>query len=290
MRQTVTFLFLCLVMVSCKDVGFRKLEDASDKASLQSAQEALRATELALENYREKNGYYPKSTEVFLYDTLQNYYRVPIDPSHVYRNEKEQTNYIAIGTRRNKFIYRSPATIGAGPYTLYWIGINGIDEEGQGDDVLMQAKSAKSGELIRRTVRAFKGKNSSVEFMLKVSGLDPERDNVIFTIKDGETTIYKDEWKLRSWVDGRYDLTDADKQHIFTDEIERFFKGSHFMPLDSVVSNRELHRQFTANQPNLLRDLAKKGLEVFTYDNGSASISMIFDTKRKRITTIQMMR
>jgi hypothetical protein len=256
----------------------------------QSAQEALRVTELALESYYDKNGAYPKSTEVFLYDTLQNYYVIPLDPAHLYRNEKEQTNYIAIGSRKNKIIYRCPATIGAGPYTLYWIGVNGIDEEGQGDDILMHAKSAKRGELIRRTVRAFKGKNSTVEFMLKVTGLDPERDNVTFTLKDGEATIYKDEWKLRSWVDGRYDLTDADKQHIFTDEIERFFKGSHFMPVDSVASSPDLYRQFTSSQPSLLRDLAKKELEVFTYDNGRASVSILYDTKRKRIATIQMVR
>jgi len=287
MRQLIILLLLSLAITSCKDVGFRKLEDASDKATLQSAQEALRATELALENYREKNGSYPKTTEVFLYDTLQNYYVIPIDPAHLYRNEKEQTNYIAIGSRRNKIIYRCPATIGAGPYTLYWIGINGTDEEGQGDDVMMQAKSAKSGEIIRRTVRPFKGKASTIEFMLKISGLDPDNDNVVFNVKDGEATIYKDEWKLRSWVDGRLDLTDADKQHIFTDEIERFFKGSHFVALDSLATRPELQRVVTAGYPNLTRDLAKKELEMFTYDKGKSSVGILWDSKRKRIVNVE---
>ncbi len=288
MRQLIIFLFLCFTITSCKEVGFRKLEDASDKATLQSAQEALRATELALENYREKNGAYPKSTEVFLYDTLQNYYVIPIDPAHLYRNEKEQTNYIAIGSRRNKIIYRSPATIGAGPYTLYWIGIDGTDEEGQGDDVFMQAKSAKTGEIIRRTVRSFKGKNSSIEFMLKITGLDPERDTVFFDLTDGEVTLYKDQWKLRSWVRGRLDLTDADKQRIFTDEIERFFKGSHFIEFDSLATRPDLHGLIVAGHPNLPRELGKKEIEIFTYDNGTASVAILWDAKRKRIMNVEM--
>jgi type II secretory pathway pseudopilin PulG len=288
MRQLILLLLLSLTITSCKDVGFRKLEDASDKATLQSAQEALRATELALENYREKNGSYPKTTEVFLYDTLQNYFVIPIDPAHLYRNEKEQTNYIAIGSRRNKIIYRCPATIGAGPYTLYWIGINGTDEEGQGDDVFMQAKSAKTGEIIRRTVRPFKGKNSTIEFMLKVSGLDPDNDHIVFNVKDGDVTIYKDEWKLRSWVDGRLDLTDADKQRIFTDEIERFFKGSHFISFDSLATRPELRSLIVASYPALPRELAKKEIEVFTYDNGKTSVVILWDSKRKRIVNVEM--
>lgn len=288
MRQLIIFLLLSITITSCKEVGFRKLEDSSDKATLQSAHEALRATELALENYREKNGAYPKSTEVFLYDTLQNYYVIPIDPAHLYRNEKEQTNYIAIGSRRNKIIYRSPATIGAGPYTLYWIGINGTDEEGQGDDVFMQAKSAKTGEIIRRTVRSFKGKNSSIEFMLKITGLDPDRDTVFFDLKEGEVTLYKDQWKLRTWARGRLDLTDADKQRIFTDEIERFFKGSHFLEFDSLGTRPDLRGLIVTNHPNLPRELAKKEIEIFTYDNGTASVAILWDAKRKRIMNVEM--
>lgn len=283
----LTLLVICNSLVflgGCKDIGFRKLEDAGDKASVQSAEEALRQIELALENYKNKNGTYPRTNETYLFDTLKNYFIVPIDPAHIYRNEKEQTNYIAVGSRRNKIIYHYPPTVGAGPYTLYWVGVNGVDEEGQDDD-LFPAKNGTSKQIIRRVTKSFKGKGSNIEFILKVAGLDPDADNAVFILKDGSVLLYKDEWPLKRYVSGRLELTDADKQQIITEEIDRFFRASHFIMVDSLGNHPEIRRMITASEPSLLAELARKDLEVFLYNNGTRTILLVWDAKRKRLTT-----
>ena len=129
------FLFELALFIGCEGTGFRKIEGANEKATVQSAQEALQQVELALGKYKETNHIYPRVTEGSLYDTLRKYFVIPIDANHIYRNEKDQSNYIAVGGRKNKIIYRYPATLGPGEYTLYWVGMNAIDEEGRGDDL-----------------------------------------------------------------------------------------------------------------------------------------------------------
>src|SRR5688500_11808146 len=92
--------------IGCKDVGFRQLPDASEQASSTSAIEAMQTVESALEQYKQRNGDYPHVTESHLFDSLSKYFLAPIDQSHLYLNEREKANYIAIGNRRNKIVYR----------------------------------------------------------------------------------------------------------------------------------------------------------------------------------------
>ena len=95
---------LLFILVGCEGTGFRKIEGANEKATVQSAQETLQQIELALSKYKEINRTFPRLTEASLYDTLKNYFVIPVDPNHIYHNETDQTNYIAVGGRKNKII------------------------------------------------------------------------------------------------------------------------------------------------------------------------------------------
>lgn len=288
MRQCF-FLFasICVLALSgCKDVGFRRIDDASEKASVQSAQEAMHSVALALENYHDKTGAYPKGSETGLFDSIKYHFIVPIDPGHLYRNEKEQSNYIAIGNRRNKLVYHNPPTVGAGAYTLYWVGVNGVDEEGRGDDVF-PAQAANTKQIIRRITRSFKGKGSSVEFVLKLSGLDPAKDNAQLTIKDGPAILYKDSWQIRDYIGKRDDLTEPEKQRIIADEVDRFFRPSHFLRLDSLSAHPDIKNVISMQANSLVFDLRGSDTEMFSYYAGNnKSVILIWDGKRKKLITL----
>src|SRR5205809_8075825 len=107
--QRNLFLVYCiifLIFAGCEGTGFRKLEGANEKATIQSAQEILQHVELALNKHREVNHTFPRGTEATLYDTLRNYFSIPVDPNHIYKNERDQSHYISIGGPKNKIIYR----------------------------------------------------------------------------------------------------------------------------------------------------------------------------------------
>src|SRR5215207_914437 len=95
--------FLALLVVisffGCKDVGFRELPDASEQASLSSVHEAMLMVEAALEQYKQRNGDYPRANKSQLFDSLSKYFLTPIDQAHLYINERDKSNYIAIGGR-----------------------------------------------------------------------------------------------------------------------------------------------------------------------------------------------
>ncbi len=286
MAFVASFAVVALLLAGCKEVGFRRLDDASDKASVQSAEEAMHSIELALENYHDKTGTYPKGSESLLFDTIKNYFIVPIDPAHLYRNEKDQANYVAIGSKRNKIVYRNPPTVGAGAYSLYWVGINGVDEEGRGDD-LFPTRSTNTKQIIRRITKSFKGKGSSIEFVLKLSGLDATKDNAVFTIKDGSTILMKDDWQVRSYLNKRDDLTESEKQRIIADEVDRFFRASRFVKMDSVNSRPDIKRVLISQANTALNDLKGSDAEVFTYYAGNnRTVILFWDSKRKKLVTL----
>ncbi|MFI5264319.1 MAG: hypothetical protein ACHQM6_07380, partial [Candidatus Kapaibacterium sp.] len=185
-KHFIGMMLILLVAGGCKDVGFRNIEGANEKATVQSAQEALQQIELALSKYKEINRSYPRVTESTLYDTLKNYFIIPIDPNHIYRNETDQSNFIAIGGRKNRIIYRYPATLGSGDYTLYWIGLNALDEEGRGDDLFAShGKSPK--QLSHKLLTNFRGDSIKAEFSLSATGSDFTRDSVKFMVKSAST-------------------------------------------------------------------------------------------------------
>ena len=290
-KNTLPFYLLLLITVTgCKDTGFRKIEGANEKATVQSAQEALQQIELALSKYKEINRTYPRMTDATLYDSLKNYFVIPIDPNHIYRNETDQSNYIAIGGRKNKVIYRYPATLGSGEYTLYWIGVNGIDEEGRGDDIFAsRGKIAK--QLSHKLITSFRGDSLKTEFSLSATGSDFTKDSVKFLIKSLNTILYSDWWPLGSYVEGRPELSEAERQETINLEFDRFLHPVHFITSDSLTKDRKLASIAHGIDASMLRDLAKKKLQIFTYYAGSEGVKAVYwnphDRKINIVTIIK---
>lgn len=281
-------LFVLLLFIGCEGTGFRKIEGANEKATVQSAQETLQQIELALGRYKEINRYYPRMTEAALYDTLKNYFVIPIDPNHIYRNETDQTVYIAIGGRKNKIIYRYPPTLGSGDYTLYWIGINGIDEQGRGDDIFSsRGKVAK--QLSHKLMTNFRGDSLKSEFSLSATGSDFTKDSVKFQIRIGSTLLYYDWWSLGSYVAGRPELSEAERQETVNMEFDRFLHPIHFISVDSILKDRKLSVIAHQLDENVLRDLAKKNLQVFNYYAGSKGARAIYwNPKERKINIVSL--
>jgi hypothetical protein len=280
-KHLIIVLTLLVISTGCKDAGFRKIEGANEKATVQSALEALQQIELALSKYKEINRTYPHVSEASLYDTLKNYFVIPIDPNHIYRNESDQSSYIAIGGRKNKVIYRYPATLGSGEYTLYWTGINGIDEEGRGDDIFAsRGKAAK--QLSRKLVTSFRGDSLRSEFSLSATGSDFTKDSVKFQIRSAGAILYSDWWPIGSYVSGRSELSEAERQETVNLEFDRFLHPVHFMSADTLLSEKNFAAISREVGESTLRNLAKKKLPVFTYFSGSGGVKAIFWNPQQR--------
>jgi len=274
--------------IGCEGTGFRKIEGANEKATVQSAQEALQQIELALDKYKEVNRTYPRVTEAALYDTLKNYFVIPIDPNHIYRNETDQSNYIAIGGRKNKIIYRYPATLGSGEYTLYWVGLNAIDEEGRGDDIFA-SKGKLPKQLSRKLLTSFRSDSIKTEFSLSATGSDYSKDSVKFQIKSGSTVLYSDWWQLGSYISGRPELTDAERQETINLEFDRFLHQVHFVPADSLRKSQKYFALANLFDKMTLDDMAKRNLEIFSYYAGSKGVRTIYwNAKERKINAIQI--
>jgi hypothetical protein len=273
--------FMMLYCVGCEGTGFRKIEGANEKATIQSAQEVLQQIELALGKYKEINRTFPRGTDVMLYDTLKNYFVVPIDPNHIYRNETDQSNYIAIGGRKNKIIYRYPATLGSGDYTLYWIGMNGIDEEGRGDD-FFSSRGKMPKQLSHKLMINFRGDSLKTEFSLSSTGSDFTKDSVKFQIRIGNVPLYFDWWTLHSYIAGRPELSETERQEAVNIEFDRFLHPVHFIAADSLLKDRKLSFVTHSLDENTLRDLTNKNLQVFTYYAGSKGARVIYWNSRER--------
>ncbi len=280
MRLIVISFFL-LALIGCEGSGFRKIEGANEKATVQSAQEALQQVELALGKYKEINRTYPRVTEVALYDTLRNYFVIPIDANHIYRNEADQSNYIAIGGRKNKLIYRYPATLGSGDYTLYWIGVNGIDEEGRGDDVF-SARGKMPKQLSHKLMTNFRGDSLRTEFSLSATGSDFIKDSVKFQIRIGNVPLYSDWWPLGSYIVGRPELSEAERQETVNMEFDRFLHPVHFITVDSLLNERKPSAIAHQLDETVFKNLAKRNLQVFTYYSGSKGLKTIYWNPRER--------
>jgi hypothetical protein len=270
-----------MFFIGCEGTGFRKIEGANEKATVQSAQEALQQIELALGKYKEINRTYPRMTEAALYDTLRNYFVIPIDANHIYRNETDQYNSIAIGGRKNKVIYRYPPTLGSGEYTLYWIGMNGIDEEGRGDD-LFSSHGKMPKQLSHKLLMTFRNDSMKTEFALSATGSDLEKDSVKFQVRIGTILLYFDWWPLGSYITGRPELSDAERQEMINMEFDRFLHPVHFIYADSLLKDHKLSAVARQLDESMLRDLAKKNLQVFTYYAGSKGVRAIYWNQRER--------
>lgn len=277
-----------LAIAGCEGTGFRKIEGANEKATVQSAQEVLQQIELALDKYNEVNRTYPRVTEATLYDTLKNYFVIPIDPNHIYRNETDQSNYIAVGGRKNKIIYRYPATLGSGEYTLYWVGLNAIDEEGRGDDIFA-AKGKLPKQLSRKLITIFRSDSIKTEFSLSATGSDFSKDSVKFQIKSGSVLLYSDWWQLGSYIAGRPELTDAERQENINMEFDRFLHQVHFIPADSLLKSAKYITFTGLFDKATLHDMAQRNLQIFSYYAGSKGVRTIYwNAKERKINAIQV--
>jgi hypothetical protein len=278
-------LLLTTMLVACKGVGFRQMEGASEKATVLSANETLQAVEVALERFHEVNRHYPSATELTLYDSLKDYFLIPVDAAYLYRNENDQATYIAVGGRKNKLVYHYPATLGSGEYTLYWIGLNGIDEEGRGDDIF--AKPTGSGKPLSHQIFVnFRDDSAKVEFIISATGGDPRHDSVIFSVRGGKNVLYEDEWSLGAYTSNRPELSDREKQEVLNAEFDRFLRSSHFNPADSLARDPSsmLTRRIDSKD---FSDLTRAKLPVFTYFSGSSGAKAIYwNVREKKITVI----
>jgi len=273
----VAMLMVCFI--GCKDVGFRELPDASEQASSTSAVEAMQSVETALEQYKQRNGDYPHVTETHLFDSLSKYFLAPIDQAHLYLNEREKANYIAIGNRRNKLVYRYPGTIGSGAYTLYWVGPNGVDEDGGGDDRFPLRKAGSRG-FTRRILRKTAKNSVELEYILQVTGMNPKKDSMLFYISNGEKKLYADGWPIANYVRGRLDLTDLEQREVIAQEIARFFSSGHFIQTDSLNSKGSTLMKLRASgkwSPSRLKDIR----EVFIYSPSQATSIIAFYDPQK---------
>lgn len=277
---------ICLVfLLGCKGTGFRELPDASEQASAKSALEAMQTVEAALEQYRLRNGDYPRLAETNLFDTLSKYFLTPVDQAHIYRNERTGANYIAIGSRRNKLVYRYPATIGSGDYTLYWVGANGVDEEGSGDD-RFPVRERGPKQFYRRILRKQSKNGIELEYILRVTGIDPKKDSMVFSITNGEKQLYADSWSVANYVARRLDLTEREKQDVISQEVSRFFSVGHFIPADSLLKHESALAKLRASgkwSPSRQKDVR----EVFVYSPSStSSIIAFYDPAKSTITIV----
>ncbi len=284
-RKTSALSILVIFLIGCEGTGFRKIEGANEKATVQSAQEALQQIELALSKYKEINRTYPRMNETTLYDSLKNYFVIPLDPNHIYRNETDQTNFIAIGGRKNKVIYRYPATLGSGDYTLYWVGINGIDEEGRGDD-LFASHGKLPKQLSHKLMTSFRGDSLKTEFSLSATGSDFAKDSVKFIVKSLSSILYSDWWPIGSYIARRTELSEAERQETVNKEFDRFLHPVHFIYADSLINDKKLAGIARGFNGNVLRDLSKKNLQVFTYYSGSGGVKAIYWNPQQRMINV----
>jgi len=282
------FLILLVIIISffgCKDVGFRELPDASEQASLSSAHEAMQMVEAALEQYKQRNGDYPRVNEGHLFDSLSKYFLTPIDQAHLYINERDKTNYIAIGGRRNKLVYRYPGTVGSGDYTLYWVGPNGVDEQGSGDD-RFPVRTAGGKRITRRELRKASKSGAELEYILQVTGTNPKKDSMLFSISNGEKTLYSNGWPVANYVRERLDLTERERQDLIALEIARFFSAGHFIAVDSLNTHGSTLMKLRSSgkwSPSRLKDTR----EVFIYSpSQTASIITFYDSRKIAIETV----
>lgn len=274
-RPLVTLLFLTALtsftLTSCKDVGFKQLPEAGAGGSRDEAWDLIQQVRQGLTAYKERNGEYPTISEQFLYDSIRNMLDRTIDPEYLYRNDKGKGYFLAIGGRSNRLVYHYPGTIGPADYTLYWVGSNGVDETGEGDDlpawspedttVPVHFERKRSTDMI--------GDGSRFQLRLISSGNDLYNDSVTFTINEYDTVLYRDKWPLFAYFDYRPELREAERTKIVRTELGKFFDQSQFVRTDSIFEhNWQAWITIDPKTPEA-QDITKMNGLLFNYYAGS---------------------
>ncbi len=281
-------LFLSMTLTACQDTGFRDLDTRSrSEASESTAREVLAQVQTAIKLFYQEKHHYPMTSEVRLYDSIHNYFANPLDPTHLYRNNGVPGYFIAIGNRASQLIYRYPATVGSGDYTLYWVGPNGVDEEGEGDDVdAWEAALGKRPFERRRTVDLI-GYGTPVVVSIVKTGIDLYKDSIALKIKRNDTLLYADSWPINSYFAARPDISEADRKRLLHFELERFLNPSEFVTADSILNHAwGTWGEYSPNAEDASELLPRDAI-VFNYYSGVLGTKGIaWSPARKRFITV----
>jgi hypothetical protein len=226
-------------LTGCKDVGFKQLPEPGAGGSRDEAWDLIQQVRQGLTAYKERNGEYPTISEQFLYDSIRNMLDRTIDPEYLYRNDKGKGYYLGVGGRSNRLVYHFPGTIGPADYTLYWVGPNGVDEAGEGDDIpaWTPADTTVPVKFERKRITDMIGDGSRFQLRLISSGNDLYNDSVTFTINEYDTVLYRDKWPLFAYFDYRPELREAERTKIVRTELGKFFDASQFVMTDSIFEH-----------------------------------------------------
>jgi hypothetical protein len=282
-------LLVAIVLISllsgCKDVGFKELPEAGQGGTRNEAWDLIQQVRQGLTAYKERYGSYPVISEDYLYDSIRNMMDRTVDPEYLYRNDKGKGYFIAIGGRSNRLIYHYPGTIGPADYTLYWVGPNGVDETGEGDDLAAwtPADTTIPVQFERKRTMDLIGDGSKFHLRLLSSGNDLYNDSVTFTITEFDTVLYRDRWPLFAYFDYRPELREQDRRKIVRTELGKFFDQSQFVRTDSIFEHN--WKPWITVDPKSTegQDIAKMNGLLFNYYAGSrGSKGIVWSPTRKK--------
>ena len=264
-------------MVSgCKDAGFRELDVAAkNKASVQTAREVLGQVQQGLRSFYEAKHRYPTTTEAHLYDSIRNFIATELDPIHLYRNENGKGYFIAVGSQTERIIYRYPPSIGTGDYTLYWVGPNGVDEDGEGDDLDAFSTLDTTRRFERQRLANLIGGRDPLRLIIIRTGTNIFKDSVRLEVANHDSILYRDAWPLSAYFKQRPELTDADRKRLIRTELDHFFSPGAFVKTDSLLDHDWSKWADVAPQTTEMGEIVHSGELMFNYysgDRGSKGI------------------
>ena len=258
-----------LLLSGCRDTGFRELDvSAKGRASGQTAREVMQQLQLGLKGFYEARHHYPATTEARLYDSIRNYIPGSLDPIHLFPSESGKGYLVAVGTRSSKFVYRYPPTIGSGDYTLYWVGPNGVDEEGEGDDLDAFAASDSTHRFERQRLVDLSGGHGPERLLITRTGQDLFRDSVSFVVLRHDTILYRDSWPVRAYFQSRPELTDLERRRMVRTELDHFLTTAAFVRTDSLQEHDWLHWADVTPGSAEMAELTHSGGLMFNYYSG----------------------
>lgn len=290
MHQRLRYVFLLLGTLTslnaCSDIGFRELPEAGGNGSREEASDLIRIVRQGLTAYKERIGSYPVVSEERLYDSIRLFLDRNIEPEYLYRNDNGRGYFLSVGGRSNRIVYHYPGTIGPGEYTLYWVGPNGVDEDGEGDDLpaWTPADTSVPVNFERKRVVDLRGDGDKYNFRLIATGSDLYNDSVTFTVSDVDTTLYRDRWPLSAYFNYRPELTELDRRRIVRDELSKFFDNSQFVRTDSIFDHN--WKPWVTIDPKTVeaQDITKMSGVLFNYYAGSGgSKGIVWSPAKKKI-------
>lgn len=247
------------------------------------AREVMADLQAGLQNFYLSKRHYPATTEAYLYDSIHYYLPTEIDPIDLYRNDNGKGYFISIGARSERIIYRYPPTIGVGEYTLYWVGPNGVDEEGEGDDVDAWQSVDSVKRYARRRDADLQNDGTPDKLLLVSTGSDIYLDSVRFEIVRGDSELYTDSWPLAAYFTVRPELTDEERKEIIRSELDRFFSAGAFVHTDSLLEQGLEHQLLLHAKSPALDEIIRSGEPMFNYfagDRGSKGIAWLKSKKK----------